>query len=268
MGRLRTIICISVLALGCSETGDYTRAANYSNNAKDNYDKGLAELKSENWPDAIKYFSYTRSKFGFSKWATLAELGIADAEFGREKYPEAIEAYRNFIKAHPTHEKVQDGYAAFRIGNSFYKEIPSDWFMVPPAYEKDQGPVHDAVRELTAFVDEYNDSKYLPKAKEMVSDCMRRLADHEIYVANFYLDRNKPLASIGRLEYLIKQYPGSNREPEVLLLLGRTYLKLDKPVEARRTFERLVETHPGDFHAAKAKLYLDYIAKRYGAGHG
>jgi outer membrane protein assembly factor BamD len=249
---------------GCAEITESTKTVSYSNNAKENYDRGLGELRSENWLEAIKYFTYTRTKFGFSKWATLAELGIADANFGHEKYQEAVDGYRTFLKSHPTHEMAQNGYAAFRIGEAFYKEIPSEWFLVPPAYEKDQGPVKDALRELTAFVDEYPESPYAPKARKMVGDCTRRLADHELYVATFYLDRNKPKATIGRLEGLVRDYPGSNREPEVLLLLGRTYLQMEKPSEAKQTFERLVAAHPSDFHAQKAQLYLDYIVRRWG----
>jgi outer membrane protein assembly factor BamD len=259
------VFAFAVAAVGCAELGESTRPVSYSGTAKENYDRGLAELKSENWLDAIKHFQFVRSKYGFSKWATLAELGIADADFGREKYPEAIDGYRTFMKSHPTHEMVQNGYAAFRIGEAFHKQIPSEWFLVPPAYEKDQGPVRDALRELTSFIEEYPDSEYATRARKLVDDCVRRLADHELYVADFYLKRNKPLAAVGRLEGLIKQYPRSNLEPQVLLLLGRTYLKMERPVEARAAFERLIAGHPTDFHAEKAKLYLDFIAKRWGA---
>ena len=31
--------------------------------------------------------------------------------------------------------RVQDGYAAFRIGLSYFKEIPSDFFIMPPSYQ-------------------------------------------------------------------------------------------------------------------------------------
>ncbi|MSP63514.1 MAG: outer membrane protein assembly factor BamD [Myxococcales bacterium] len=262
---LVALLLAPVAAGGCAELSESTKSVSYSNSAKDNYDRGLGELKGENWLDAIKYFTFTRTKFGFSKWATLAELGIADGHFGGEKFQEAIEAYRTFIKGHPTHEMTQNGYAAFRIGEAFYKEIPSEWFLVPPAYEKDQGPVRDALRELSAFVDEYGDSPYAARARKLTGDCVKRLADHELYVATFYLDRNKPLATIARLEGLVREYPGSNREPEVLILLGRTYLKMEKPAEAKQAFERLIASHPKDYNAEKARLYLDYIVRRYGA---
>jgi outer membrane protein assembly factor BamD len=270
MCRLRKawiIVLSGIAASGCAELGlgESTRTINYSNTAKENYDRGLAALKSEDWLEAIKYFQFVRTKFGFSKWATLAELGIADANFGREKYQEAVDGYRVFAKSHPTHEMVQNGYAAFRIGESFYKEIPSEWFLVPPAYEKDQGPVKDAMRELSNFIEEFADSPYREKARKLVADCVKRLADHELYVADFYLGRNKPQAAVGRLEWLLKEYPNSQVEPQVLLLLGRTYMKMEKPKEARSAFERLIAAHPKDFHADKARMYLDFINKRWGA---
>src|SRR5205085_7416153 len=143
------------------------------------------ELKKENWQDAIKLFQHVKSKHSFTLYATLAELRIADANFGREKYVEAVDQYRNFIKNHPTHPQVQEGYAEFQIGKAYYKEIPSEWFLVPPAFEKDMGPVGDALRELSGFISEYPDSRYVAEARKLEEDCMRRLAAHELYVATF-----------------------------------------------------------------------------------
>jgi outer membrane protein assembly factor BamD len=91
---------------------------------------------------------------------------------------------------------------------------------------------------------------------------VRRLADHELYVARFYLDRNKPYAAIGRLEGLLKDYPGAQKEPETLMLLGRTYLKMEKADKAREVFVKLASDHPDDYRAGKAKLYIEYIDKR------
>ena len=272
--RIRSYAALALVVLvvvpnlgaeGCALfSGGSTQGLDYSASARENYEKALAELKRENWLDAIKLFDYTKAKFGFSKWATLAELGVADANFGRQKYADAIDGYRSFIKNHPTHEKVQDGYAEFRIGEAYYKQIPSEWFLVPAAYEKDQGPVRDALRELHGFVLQYRDSPYVGTARKYETDCLRRLADHELYVAGFYLRRKKPLAAIGRLQGLARDYPNSKLEPEALLMLGKTYLLMEKPDEARRAFSQLVSKHPDDYHAQKAKLYLANLDERFG----
>ena len=52
-------------------------------------------------------------------------------------------------------------------------------------------------------------------------------------------------------------------EPEIMLLLGKTYLKMNKPTEARATFVKLASQHADDYRADKAKLYIQFIDKRY-----
>jgi outer membrane protein assembly factor BamD len=248
----------------CSDTSSIFRTTpTFFPTAEQNYNQGVKALKNGDWMTAQQYFQQVKSQFAFSRWATLSELGIADAEMGREQYTQAIDDYKAFIRAHPSHERVQDGYAAFKIGEAFHKQIPSDWFIMPPSYEKDQGPVIDALRELGAFREQYADSPHAKQAQKLYDDCVRRLADHELYVANFYLKLGKPYAAIGRLEGVVKMYPGARREPETLLLLGRTYLKMDKPIEARKAFLKLATDHPDDYRAEKARLYVKFIDQRF-----
>ena len=194
---------------------------------------GIKELKKSNWLNAQAYFLHVHKNFGFSKWATLSELGLADAQFGRTSTPRPSTATR--ASSRPTRATSACRTATRRSasGYAYFKEIPSDFFVMPPSYEKDQGPVIDALRELSAFADQYGDSPYAAEARKLIGECVRKLTDHELYVARFYLDANKPYAAIGRLEGIIKEYPASQREPEIMLLLGKTYLKMEKPTEAR-----------------------------------
>lgn len=262
--RLASLVLGALVLIGCAESGNFFRGTpTFYPTAQQNYDAGLKELKNGNYMFAEQYFRHVKTAYGFSKWATLAELGIADANLGRDKFTEAIEGYKQFMKSHPSHERTKDGYAAFKVGEAYYKQIPSDWFLAPPSYEKDQGPVNDALRELTAFTDQYGDSSYAAQARKLMGDCVRRLADHELYVARYYLDRDHPYAAIGRLEGVLKDFPGAQREPETLLLLGKTYLKMEKPTQARAIFVKLAADHPDDFRAEKAKRYIEFIDKRF-----
>lgn len=267
--QARTLILATFVALaapGCANeavSNFFKSAPTFYPSAQENYEAGVKALKDANWLNAEAYFLHVHKNFGFSRWATLSELGLADSQFGQDKFTEAVDGYKGFIKAHPGNERVQDGYAAFRIGLSYFKEIPTDFFIMPPSYEKDQGPVLDALRELNAFVEQYGDSAYAPEARRLIGACVHKLTDHEMYVARFYLDADKPYSAIGRLEGVIKDFPASQREPEIMLLLGKTYLKMEKPVEARATFLKLATQHADDFRAEKAKLYIQFIDKRY-----
>lgn len=262
------IFSVAALVLGaaaCGESSSFLRTtATFQPTAEGNYESGLRMLKAGNYQLAQQYFQYIRNKFGFSKWSTMAELALCDTDFGREKYTEAIEGYRQFMRAHPNHERVQDGYAAFKISESTVKQLPGDWFLSPPAYEKDQSPANDAFRELNDFISQYQDSPYFGQAKKLWQVSVKQLTDHELYVANFYLRLDKPRAAIWRLEGMLKDYKGANRESEALLLLGRTYLQMKDPSNAKVTFKKLIADHPKDFRAVKAELYLAQIKKQYG----
>jgi outer membrane protein assembly factor BamD len=260
----KTILLGVLLATAACATSDEAKNLTYSLNAKGNYDKGIAELQNENYLEASRYFSFVRQKFPFSKYAVLAELALADTQFERGNYQEAIDAYKNFLRLHPTHEKVEDGYVAYRIGQCYVKEMPDDFFLLPPANEKDQTAVHDALRELNDFVDKYPDSKYMEQAQKDRREVLRRLIEHEVYVARFYLTRDHPNAAILRLEGALRRYPDSGREAELLLALGETHLQMGQALQAKQAFQKILGSYGQTHQARRAELFLEFIKRRYG----
>jgi outer membrane protein assembly factor BamD len=247
-------------SLNCSGTQGGGREISYRETARSNYDKGMAALKDENFIEANKYFTFVKNKFPFSRYATMAELRLADTYYAEQKFLEAVDAYRLFIKFHPTHPEVTKGYAAYRICQAYVEQIPSDWFLVPPSYEKDQGATHDALRETTTFLQTYPRSPYFSQVQVLHRQLVRRLADHELYVARFYLDRDKPNGAILRMETLLKKYPDAGVDPEVMFILGQTYLKMKQREKAQNTFASLVKKYPNNLYSAKAKLYLKFMS--------
>jgi outer membrane protein assembly factor BamD len=255
------LLPLGIVACASSEDG---KQVNYSMTAKQNYERGLEELKKENYVEASHYFSYVKQKFPFSKYAGLAELALADTEFARGNYQEAIDSYKSFARLHPTHEKVEDGYTAFRIAESYVKEMPDDWFILPPAYEKDQSYVRDALRELDSALGKYPDAAYVARAKAYRRDALRRLIEHEVYVARFYLERGHPKAAVLRIEGALRQYPDSGQEGELMIALGETNLKLGNAARAKQLFERVAHEYGNTLQVKRAELFLDFIKHRYG----
>jgi outer membrane protein assembly factor BamD len=252
-----------LLPLACA-TSDEGKPINFSLTAKQNYEKGLDELKAENYQEASRYFAYVKQKFPFSKYAALAELAAADTEFARGSYQEAIDAYKSFMRLHPKHEKVEEGYVSFRIVEAHVKEMPDDWLIMPPSSEKDQSAVHDALREINNLIDRYPNSKYLKPAREYRRGVMARLIDHEVFVARFYLDRGHPKGAILRIKEALRRYPDSGRDAELLIALGETQLEMGQPATAKQTFQRITLDNASIVEVKRAELFLDFIKRRHG----
>jgi len=265
--RVYAVIGVA-LAAALGACGGSAREASgsveYSVSAAQNYELGMKKLKEEEWGDAARYFQFVKARYPYSKFAVLADLRLADAAYGAESFAEAVDAYKMFIKFHPSHEMVDNGYAQFRIGEAYYHMLPDDWFLVPPAYEKDQSAALDAERELGAVQRKYPQSQYLPKAKELHDKVAHLLAAHEWYVANFYWKRGAAMGTVLRLRTLLKQYPKVGYDEEALYLLGRAYVKVGRPDDARKAFQTLIDTYPKHPLASDARKALSSLATQRG----
>ncbi len=61
------------------------------------------------------------------------------------------------------------------------------------------------------------------------------------------------MGTVLRLRTLITRYPGAGYDEEALWLLGRAYLKVGRPQDARVTWEQLVSQYPASKRAGEAR---------------
>jgi len=249
---------LGALALGGVACGA-SRADNsvkYAVTAQENYSKGEQKLEIKAWVGAAKYFAFVKARFAYSKFAVLAELRLADAEFGAGHHLQAIDGYKMFIKFHPTHDMVINGYCSYRIGEAYYKMLPGDWWLLPPAHEKDQSATADAHRQLATFLKKYPKSPYSEKASARLTKINERLAEHEMYVAKFYWERGRHMGTVIRLRKLLKSHKGTRLDAPAMYLLGKAYVKVKMTDRAKEIWSELVKTHPTHDKAKMAKSAL------------
>ena len=256
MVAARHALLLVALSLGgcatLSTTGEVE--PDYAQDAETNLARGNQAFESRNYAESLKYFEHVRSRYPYLDVAKRAELRIADTHFAREEYIEARDAYLNFVKLHPTWPQVD--YAAFRAALTHYKEIPSDFFLLPPSEEKDQAEVKNALRAMQDFVRQYPNSEYRAQAEEIVADVRRRLARHELYVASFYARRERWRAVASRLETVAEEYQGLGFDEQALFGLHNAYTHLNEKEKARKALEEILARMPGTRAAEKAKALL------------
>lgn len=247
------IVCALALSLGCGASQN-TRALSYGENARRSYENAFHAFEDGDCLTGLPLFRRIRSEYPYSRYAALAELRIADCNVQQNNYTEAIRAYRAFVRHRPAHPEVP--YARFKIAEAYYKQIPGDFFLSPPPHERDQTSTRSALRQLRRFLLDHPESDHVEEARNMVRAALRLLAQHELYVAGFYLNRDRPRAAVGRLRHLLDVYDGSGVEPEALLLLGRVFLHMREVRDAQRTFEELIQRFPESGYAEQAREFL------------
>ena len=263
-GRWTLVLALAFasIAPACKTGPDLT--ADYAQTARENYELALGEFADRDYDDAIQYADFVRIRFPFSRYAVEAELLIARSEFERGNYLTAQDAFRQFARLHPTHVHVRNGWVSFMAAASAYMNAPQSFFLLPPAHQRDQTPLREALSELGYYFDHYTGSETEHYAIKLRDEVRRRLLQHELYVARFYLDRDRPEAAIGRLESAHERYPGIGLDAEVLFLLGVTYLRMEEIELARSTFTELQSQHPAHHHGKQARIYLRHIYDQHG----
>jgi outer membrane protein assembly factor BamD len=275
---MRRLLLVSSLSLaiapgllGCEPEPPKT-ALGYTENAKRAYDAAMETYNAHQWVEAQTALREVKRKYSYSKYARLAELRIADADYEQEKFSDSIREYKDFIHAHRADDE-DVSYARSRIAEATVSEIP-EGFLMAASEERDQAAVVDAYRELKSFLTDYPNAKQTTHMRELLAQILSRLVRHELYVARFYLARGNYDAAVARVQYALKTYPeatvtdlgttgeDTSLEADALVLLGETYLRMHKWEDARQAFEAVVRKHGRSPAAGQARNYLDHMRER------
>jgi outer membrane protein assembly factor BamD len=249
---VRLFLAISLLALtGCAAK---PKTGNYAENARVAYENALESFEDDDCITAEPLFRAIRADYPYTRYAALAELREADCLSMQDKHAEAIEIYQRFARVRASHEDVP--YARFKAAESQYKQIPSEWFLSPPSFERDMRAARDALKDLRRYLLDFPSDERAPQAAKMEKETLKLLAQHELYAAEFYLRREHPEAAVHRLRYLLNSYDGSGFEPQAYLLMGRTLLFMKRRPDAHAAFRELIARYPNTGSAVQAERYL------------
>jgi outer membrane protein assembly factor BamD len=280
---LAAFLAAATVALAACENEPPKTPLSYTEDSRRAYEAALAEFKAHNWIEAQTLFREVKRKYAYSKYAGLAELRIADADYEQDKFSDAIREYKEFARTHQGSDPEDVAYARGRIAEATYAEIPES-FLLPASEERDQAAVVDAYKEIKDYLSDYPRAKESDHIHELLDQVKARLVRHELYVARFYLRKDNYDAAVARVQYALQHYgsvavtgdsgrtsagataaaasPSSALEADALLLLGQVYLRMHKWPEARQAFESIVARFNATPVAVDARRYLDYLKER------
>jgi len=216
------------------------------------YQEGLVRFNKRDYSEALKRFQELKSNFPDSPPYTVwAELKVGDCHLLLEQYVEAIAAYEEFKKIHPTHGEIP--YVQYQIGSSYFDQMLS--------LDRDQTFTKKALSAFEYLIANYPPSLFTEKAKEKVETLIKRLAAHEFYVGKFYYRQKNYWAASFRFQELLAKFPKMPKEDETLFLLGKSCLETDQVMKAREVFSRIAHEYPESSYSERAKRLLDKSLK-------
>ena len=216
---------------------------------KELYDQAQTRLKNGSFSTAIISLEALESRFPFGRYAEQAQAELIYAYYMNSQFEASQSAAERFINLHPRPSPT--GYAFYMKGLAAFTDdsgLFSRYFQSDLA-KREVVMAQTSFDELSDFISRYPSSKYVPHAKQRMIYLRNLLAEHEIYVADFYMKRGAYLAAIGRAKYVIEHLPNTPQTPYALSILVEAYEILEYE-ELRKTSLDILKANFPDFNLA------------------
>ena len=241
---LLSIFILSIIISSCSSNEEIPDERLLE---KEVYDQAQFRLKEGSYSTAIRSLEALESRFPFGRYAEQAQAELIYAYYMNSQFEASQSAAERFINLHPRH--THSGYAYYMKGLASFTDdsgLFSRYFQSDLA-KREVVMAQQSFDELSDFIARYPDSKYVPHAKQRMIYLRNLLAQHEVYVADFYMKRGAYLAAIGRAKYVIEHLPNTPQTPYALSILVEAYGLMEYEELRKINLEILNSNYP-DFN--------------------
>lgn len=214
----QTLWVVIVLCLAFGGCGFFRERQEMRSTPEYLYQRGYELYQDGNYKEALRFFERLTEQYPLSKYAVLAELGIADSHFSNGQYAEADVVYRGFMDYRPANENLP--YVMYQIGLCAYKQMIG--------IDRDQSMTMLARESFELLIARYPQSQFAFKAEKYLQDCKRRLGEHEFYVGEFYFKQGEYKAALKRFETIQKEYPHLGLDYKVSYFVHLAKRKLEE----------------------------------------
>lgn len=250
--------CLPILLLAAACSGAMTSLTacggkqnddelSYTEAAEELYASAEAVFERKNYEGARARYTQLYQEFPYSQLATMSELRVADCYFEERSYELARATYERFVQFHPTNENVP--WAAYRVAQTWVKQLPGEFFLMPPGHDRDLTQARNAYTALRSFQRVYPDTEFADAVAEDLLRVTQLLTDHEVYVGRWYLRHDNALAAARRARYVLDNYPDAAVVPDALFLFAQSMLEMGDVDQAATALQRLAsefaDTEPG-----------------------
>ncbi len=225
---LKFILIISIVLIGACKKNDQKisiiEEKDLDHQMIDAYNEGL-NLLDEKYPlKAAKKFNEAELLYPQSLWAPRSSLMSAYSYYYGSYYIDAIEELNRFIEIYPNHERIV--YAYYLLGMCHYEQITDE--------KKDLGSIIDAQQNFKYVLENYPDTDFALDSKFKLELIQEILASKEMYLAKYYIEREKWIPAINRYKNVLDKFETTIYIEEAIHRLVEIHYKIGLIDESKK----------------------------------
>jgi len=188
------------------------------------YNQGMEEFERGDVIYAGKKFSEAELLYPQSEWASKAVLMSAYGYFSQGYYNDAVNDLERFLKKYKNHP--QTDYAYYLLALCHYDQIVDE--------KKDLNQILLSQKYFNYIVKNYPNTDYALDSKYKLDFILEIMASKEMYLARYYVQREKWIPAINRFKRIIKEYDTTIYVEEALHRLVELHYKVGLIDEAEK----------------------------------
>ena len=190
----------------------------------DSYRDGMENLEKGDGLTAAKKFNEAELLYPQSSWAPKSALMAAYSYYSSNYYRDSINELEMFIKKYPSNKRLD--YAHFLLAMSYYQSIVDE--------KKDIEPLLKSKEKFIYVVENFPNTDFALDARFKLDLILEILASKEMYIGNFYIQKQKWIAAINRYKVVINDYQTTVFVEEALHRLVELHYKIGLESEAKK----------------------------------
>ena len=188
------------------------------------YNQGMEEFERGDVIYAGKKFSEAELLYPQSEWASKAVLMSAYGYFSQGYYNDAVNDLERFLKKYKNHP--QTDYAYYLLALCHYDQIVDE--------KKDLNQILLSQKYFNYIVKNYPNTDYALDSQYKLEYILEIMASKEMYLARYYVQREKWIPAINRFKKIIKEYDTTIYVEEALHRLVELHYKVGLIDEAEK----------------------------------
>ena len=220
-------LVVFILLFSCSkkeEKVSILKEKNLETQMIEVYNQAMDEFERGDVIYAGKKFSEVELLYPQSKWASRAVLMSAYGYFSQGYYKNAINDLERFLIKYKNHP--QTDYAYYLLALCHYDQIVDE--------KKDMNEIIKAKKYFEIILNDYPDTAYALDTKYKMEYITEIMASKEMYLARYYVERQKWIPAINRFKNIVKNYDTSIYIEEALHRLVEIHYKIGLSKEAEK----------------------------------
>lgn len=190
------------------------------------YVEAKDELHSGSYEKAIKLLERVEGRAAGTLMGQQAMLELAWAQHRSGEKAQALATLDRFLKLYPSSAGAD--YALYLKGMVNFSEDLGflGRFAGQNVAERDQQASRDALQVFRELVEKYPQSRYAEDAGVRIHFITNTLAQHEVHVARYYLNRGANVAAVNRAQTALTDFPNAPAAEEALAIMAQGYERM------------------------------------------